>query len=609
MKPPRLRLRGRAAPDWAVALLLVALALAAWAPYLGVGFTADDYIFLSMIEGALPYDPLPGFWFSDAMEHPCFASLWWAEPGAGGVFLRPLASWTIELLYDLFGRSAVPYHVLLVVLHGLTAFAAFLLWRRLAGRAGFALLAALLFLLCEDHAMTVAWITTVTDLLGALLLILALLTHVAARQAGRRALFWLSLPLFLAALAAKETAVVYPALVILYELFYADARATDAPGAAVVGGAGSGGLGAAARLRALGGRWLYWSVPLLMGVAWFAAYRRLVPPMRSLMYVDPSGDPAGYLLALLGNLPVMVAGWLTPYLPSLAIMMPGTRTAAAVAGWVLLALLLAALWPHRRERAPGFALAALVLALLPGLAAGVGERQLYLPTAFGMLVAARLLLQPAFLRRRFLPDAAPGPRLAAGAWAAFLALAVVATPAAMLFAGPGLMIPGMRLPERTVQRLLPLVDPARHEHVVLLNTSSAFNTFYLPDIYRYHRGEYVDLRPLSSFNGRVEARAAGPRALELRTAGDGWLGNMFACIVRVTPRLAAGDVHETPLFTATILETNPAGDDLRRARFDFARPLDDPALRLLFWDGARYRAWEPATEWQPLNTRVDPHGY
>jgi hypothetical protein len=211
---------GRTVPLWALGLAFVALGLVAYAPYLGIGFSADDFFFVNMLEGAIPYDPLRGFWAGGEGSFQSLGSLWWAQISPEAGFLRLLASWALTLLYRLFGRNAVPYHAALAMLHGLGAFSVFLVLRQVSGRDTPALLAALLFLVCEDHAMTVAWISTITDLLCALFLNLAFLCHIVARQVRKARFFMLSLALFLAAMASKETAAVYPLIVAAYEFFY-----------------------------------------------------------------------------------------------------------------------------------------------------------------------------------------------------------------------------------------------------------------------------------------------------------------------------------------------------------------------------------------------------
>jgi len=64
---------------------------------------------------------------------------------------------------------------------------------------------------------------------------------------------------------------------------------------------------------------------------------------------------------------------------------------------------------------------------------------------------------------------------------------------------------------------------------------------------------------------------------------------MFARIFRTRP-LAAGRVYDTDLFQATLVELTPDGSDVLAVRFDLKRPLDDPSLLFLYWNG---REFEP----------------
>jgi hypothetical protein len=200
-------------------------------------------------------------------------------------------------------------------------------------------------------------------------------------------------------------------------------------------------------------------------------------------------------------------------------------------------------------------------------------------------------------------------RILATVWGWYLLVSAVILPVVLLSIYPFMWIPGLQWPEQTVLDSLPLIEEGVRQHVVYLNTDSSFNTFYLADIYRYHRGEYVDLRVLSSFNGRVRARQESERVLVLKTEDSGWLGNMFARIVGVTPEFAVGDVYTTESFAATILAVTPDRQDLQEVRFEFVLPLDDPSVVIPYYDGETYRRWEPSPEWELLNPTVDPFGY
>jgi len=597
-KSSSLHIFGRTIPLWAVGLAFVVLGLMAYSPYLGSGFSGDDFIFVNMLEGAVPYDPVMGFWFGDIDSYPGFTMQWWFDPGVSGSFLRPLASWTLTLLYQIFGRNAVPFHITLVMVHALGAFTAFLVLRRLSGRDAPALLAALLFLICEDHVMTVAWIATITDLLCALFLNLAFLCHITARQERKPWLIVLSLVFFLAAVTSKETAVIYPVILAAYEFIFAEHLSGAREQVSFI-----------ERVRLFFRHWWAWAIPLVAVAAYMTLYLNIVPPMRSLMYVDPFSQPGRYLIMMLTNLPVMFVALLTQFLPSIVVMLPKTLPFVAGGGVILTGLLLWALIPYRRERAVWFSLLIFVLGLLPGLATEPGERLLYFPSVYGLFIVTWLIVQIPPLRPRFVPDAPPGVRRLGAVWGWYLAASALILPVILLFVYPSMWIPGLQWPEQTILDSLPIIEAGEYEHIVYLNTDSSYNTFYLPDIYRYHRGEYIDLRLLSSFNGRVWARQESDHAIVLKSEDTGWLSNMFARLTRLTPEFAVGDEYTTPLFTATIVAVTPDSQDVQEVRFVFTLPLDDPSIVLLFYDGENYLRWEPSTEWELLNPRLDPFAF
>jgi hypothetical protein len=581
-----------------IACLLIALSLISYWPYVSTGFCADDFLFLSMLEGAISYDPIPGFWYGDIDSYPVFSNLWWKEPGVEGAFLRPLASWTLTLLYKIFGRNAVGYHIVLLILHGLGAFTFFLILRRLSGQDLLPLLAALLFLICEDHGMTVTWITTITDLMCFLFLNLAFLCHITARPTHNYRLFALSLVLSLAAFASKETGAIYPMIIIAYEFCFADSPIGD-----------NGYIKIGERVRLFFKKWKAWLIPLVIIAAYLLFYRSIIPPMKNLMYVDPFDHPGQYAVKMLTNLPVMFLGLLTQFLPSLVLLLPGTLTFAVVAGTAITGLLIWALTPYRGENTVWFSLVVFLLTLLPGLATEPGERLLYIPSAYGMLVVSWLITQTPQLGRFFPLIQKRGVPILGSIWGFYLILSAVVVPVILLFVYPSTWIPGMKIPERTVLRSLPHITEDYDGDVIYLNTNSSFNTFYLSDIYRYHRGEYVDIYVLSSFNGHVWARQDSEDTIALKVKKDGWLSNMFARIVRVTSTFSKGQVYTNRLFTATVIDVMPGDTDVQEVCFEFKDPLHDPSLLFLYYDGKSYRPWTFSMDWELLNMKIESYSF
>jgi hypothetical protein len=599
MNPSRsLDLFGRAVPISMVAGAFVFLGVLAYTPYLPLGFAADDFIFINLMEGATPFNPWLGFWSVPVDQFQGFAQLWWTPTGSGGALLRPVPSWMLTALYAVFGRNAAPFHLTSALIHGLVAFTAFLLLRRLSGRDLVSLLAALIFLICEDHAMTVAWVATITDLLCALFLNLALLFHVVGREERKPWLFATSLLLFLIAFASKETAAIYPVIVGIYEFFYADRLAGEEHG-----------VGLSARIKLMVKSWWSWAVPFLVFAAYMAFYRSLLPPLTTMMYVDPFSQPARYVAVAVPNLPLMFLALLSPFLPSTVLLAPGISGLSAGIGIVMIVLMIWALLPFRGQRTIWFALAVFAVALLPGLATDPGERLLYVPSIFGFYPVAWLILHVPSVRRRVAPDGPEGVRVLGPVWGWYLLISTMILPVVFLFLAPAMWISGMSVPEKTVMDSLPIIDADRHDHVVYLNTNSSFNTFYLPDIYRYHRDEYVDLRVLSSFNGRVEARLKSPTTVVLRTEDIGWLSNLFARVIRVDPDFDVGEQFVSGTFTAEILRVTSSKRDVLEVEFAFDLPLDHPSVVVLFWNGERYLRWPPTEQWQPLNATIEPYSF
>jgi len=596
--PHRIQLMGRVLPTWVIGLFLVALGMVAYAPYFSMGFSGDDFMFISMLEGALPYNPWLGFWYGDMVDFPGFTQLWWFQEGISGAFLRPLPAWVISFLYFLFQRNAFPYHALSAFVHGLSAFIGFLLLRKLTGHDKPSLLAAFLFLICEDHAMTVAWITTLTDLLCAFFLYLALLCHISARESWRLWLFVASILLALLGMLCKETAAIYPVIIMAYEFIFA--------GRLKVSGSE---MSFKQRIRLFAHNWWAWVTLLALFSVYLILYQAIVPPMRTLLYQDPFSQPLRYLGMMLVNLPVMYLSLISPFFPSLAAFIPGILGPLAAAGGILLVLLFVTLLPYKEQRSLWFVFLLFFLGLLPGLAADPGERLLYYPSLFGFYVVAWLIIQIPSLIRQAKIKLGSRERYLGLAWGGYLLFATLILPLILLFAAPGMWISGMLLPENSVLESLPFIDDELHEHVIFLNTNSSYNTFYLPDIYRYHRGEFIDLRQLSSFKGYVWARQDSAETLTLKTDGHGWLDNLFARAVRLRSGFHAGDNYDTPLFRATILEVTTDGEDVLQVRFEFNLPLNDPSLVIFYFDGDTYRRWQPSEEWQRLNMRLDPEGF
>jgi hypothetical protein len=152
--------------------------------------------------------------------------------------LRPFLAFTYWLDGHLFGAANVRgYHATNVVLHTLNGLLVWAIVRSVAaGHRARALLAASLFALTPSHAEPIAWISGRVDSVAALFYLGAFLCFTRFRlgdgtssakaspleaeaAAGRRAAwFAAALLIFICGLFAKQTLVMFPVLVLAYEL-------------------------------------------------------------------------------------------------------------------------------------------------------------------------------------------------------------------------------------------------------------------------------------------------------------------------------------------------------------------------------------------------------
>lgn len=193
----------RGAPMYGAAVFLAALLL--FLPTLGHDFVWDD---LSIL---LPNQAL-GDW---SRLGEVLTSDFFRESDARGPFdyWRPLVVLSHMVERSLFGDRPAGYHAVNVLLHAAASLLVFLLGLRALGRPAAALAAGLLFAVHPVHVEVVAWVSGRSDLLLGLFLALALLGDWQGACTGRRRWQALALAGFAAALGAKESAAVFPAMV------------------------------------------------------------------------------------------------------------------------------------------------------------------------------------------------------------------------------------------------------------------------------------------------------------------------------------------------------------------------------------------------------------
>lgn len=393
--------------------ILALLTAATWACYahtLGFQFVYDDKILILQNPALLSWRSIPHY-FTESFVAP-------VAPHAPANYYRPVLLIWMLVNQKLWHYNPLGWHVAAVLIESLAVAGFYLLARHILGERRGAGVAAAIFALHPLHVECVAWVMAVAEPWVAMLLFGAFLCHFRGRRAGKRSGVWAAAAAALFALAAlsKEDALVFPALVLVYEWVFAPAPEADGRlrmlwtrgwGAvartAVFWAVAAGYF--AARLAALHGfshtgKWLATSTVLLTLPSVIWKYFRLL--------AWPVGISPFYDLPY-----ATAAGFFSFWLPLAGVV----GALAALAAWA------------RKSRPAAFAAAWLLLPLLPLLDLGVfpaGEivhdRYLFMPTAGLALLAA--------LGLRRLRTIGGGGSRAAG-----LELAVALPLAALLAAG------------------------------------------------------------------------------------------------------------------------------------------------------------------------------
>lgn len=220
-----------------IVALILALTFFAFAETIRYKFVFDDF-------GQIVENPLIKSW-SHAPGY-LTSHVWVQEyPGSVGNYYRPAFLFWMLVNYMMFGLNPSGWHLTTVAIHVCVTLLVYLLARRLLKDHGAACMTAIVFGLHPVHIEAVAWVSGVTEPLLALFFISAFLFYlnwrdlrpsidgataepseavatglVSSRKRNRALHLAASLALYSIAMLAKETALVFPALIIAYELAF-----------------------------------------------------------------------------------------------------------------------------------------------------------------------------------------------------------------------------------------------------------------------------------------------------------------------------------------------------------------------------------------------------
>jgi len=195
-------------------LLLALTCLLVYGNGLRNGFIWDDHY---LVDGNM--------FLSDWRSIPkLFTTNLFAGGGGPSAFYRPIQTLTYMVEYHLWGLKPFGYHLTNLLLHLANAMLLYTLIAQLATRRA-ALVASLLFVVHPLQTEAITYISGRADPLSLGFLLLALLAYREAQRGPHWNRYrYASLAAFLLALLSKESAMIFPALLALYDL------TTDPPG-------------------------------------------------------------------------------------------------------------------------------------------------------------------------------------------------------------------------------------------------------------------------------------------------------------------------------------------------------------------------------------------
>ena len=196
---------------------VVALAIAASATGIANEFALDD---VAIIAGNQRVQTLDRWWR-------LFATSYW-PPDQGQSLYRPVITLGFALQWKLGGGSPLPYHVVSVALYAVACGLVLALFRQLIESSAASFAAASLFAVHPVHVEAVGNIVGQAELVAAVATLAGSVIYMKARQRVRPGAGAVSAIAALYALAclAKEHALLFPAILLLLELFAVGATET-----------------------------------------------------------------------------------------------------------------------------------------------------------------------------------------------------------------------------------------------------------------------------------------------------------------------------------------------------------------------------------------------
>ncbi len=549
--------------------LLAGLATLLVAPSLWAGFLLDDYWHQNALASGAAFDA-PGspydlfvFVASDLGGVRAMVDAgtlpWWTPDTLHIEFWRPLAELSHALDHWLAPREPVLAHLHSLLWGALLVGLATLLFREVHGVGLASGLAALSFAVDEAHAFPVVWIASRNALIAGSFGIAAVLCHIRWQRHGWRPGGLWGPVCFAAALLGAEAGIGAFAYLLAYQVVY---------------GSGGGLRQVAARVRPL-------LAYVVIAAVWLLLYRALGYGVSgSGQYLDPFGDPLGYLIEAPVRAVLLLAGQFATlplvlesfhYLDEAGrrVVIGAAALLVAGIGWVLVA-------PRLRRPEMRFWLIGMLASLAPALILGAFSRVLLFAS-----IGGAGLLGIVFQDWWRSPGGLPGPLVRLGRHALVLMHLLIA-PLALL--GLSVVLPQAMDHRQADLDVLPGAD---RDTWVFVNPRAAFWTGGNLQASREFAGKPVPtVRSLASGALGVSVRRSAERCLDLTPSG-GYLWLTADQLFRdPSVELPRGWRRRLPGLSIEVLDVLEDGRP-KTARFCFDRDLADPSLHWVALVGGR----------------------
>lgn len=546
-------------------------------PSLWIGFLGDDFVLRAVMLGRTSFHSntvkiFSAYSFitsnpaaiSEAMERGFFP--WWTVSEFTMSFLRYLSSASIWLDYQLWPQSPVAMHLHNLALYGGIVAAAAYFYRRVMGSAWIAGLAVLLFAIDSRHTGVVAWLANRHGLVSLLFTILCLIAYDAWRTSGKT-IHAFTVPLLLGlGLFSGEMALATAGFLLSYALFLDTGPLKQRLAALIPSGA--------------------------VFCFWAAAYKVLGHGVRgSAMYIDPTRNPAIFILGLIKKAPLFILGQFSP-LPAESGMYLFSPETSLVIALIFTAALALVLVPYlRHDRTARFFTLAMACAIVPIAGTVPANRNLFF-ISFAAMPLVALILGGCVTALNYLPKKR--------AWritAAAMGIALVAT---HLIISPLMIKPSIDITEKLMNvytanirsipndpklesQVLVLVNP----HDYILSIMEAYSTRKADGTPVPHK-----FRALAPCSGPIEIHRLDEHTLRVKTPEGLFKGFARNVYRPMEEPVKKGEEYRLTDVTMHINDADTVYGPTD-VTYRFAVPLEDPSLRWLILENERYVPFVP----------------